>query len=210
MKLLILGSTGATGQLLVKQSLEQGHSVTALARDPAKLSLNNDQLTIIKGDALDRDCMLRAVEKKDAVLSCLGRGHSFKSHHLITNAVSVLVPVMIEKNVRRLIFLSAAGVGENYKYASNAQKFFFRFLLKDIYADKAKAEEQIRSSDLDWTLVYPVLLTNKPYTGKYKVAENIKMRGTPKISRADTADFMLRQLLDKTYVKRAPTILYAQ
>jgi len=83
MKILILGSTGGTGQELVKQALEQSHQVTALARDPVKLQILDDRLTIIKGDALDRNCMLQAVEGKDAVLSCLGRGPSLKSHDLI-------------------------------------------------------------------------------------------------------------------------------
>ena len=207
MKILILGSTGGTGQQLVKRALQQGHEVSALARDPAKLQILDDRLTIIKGDALDRNCMLRAVEGKDAVLGCLGRGQSLRSDNLISNAVNILIPVMKEKNVRRLIFLSAAGVGENYQYASTAQKIFFRFLLKDIYADKAKGEEQIKNSDLGWTLVRPARLTNKPYTGNYEHGENIKMKGTPQISRADTAEFMLLQLTDKTYIKRAPTIL---
>ena len=206
MKILILGSTGDTGQELVKQALSQRHEVTALVRNVSKLRIHNDKLSIVTGDVMDRNILMKAVEGKEAVLSALGTGKSLKSRNLISNAVSLLIPIMTEQNVRRLIFLSAFGVGDTLKQASLIQRIAFGLFLKNIYADKVKGDEQIKMSSLDWTLVYPVLLTNKPYSGKYRAGEKFQMKGMPKISRADVAHFMLRQLTDDAYLKKCPIL----
>jgi putative NADH-flavin reductase len=207
MKILILGSTGGTGQQLVLQSLEHNYEVTALARDPSKLNTRHPMLTVIKGNVLDKNLLAQIIAGKDAVISALGVGRSLNSGNLMANAVSLLIPAMLEKKVSRLILLSAFGVGDTFTQASFIQKLVFRLPLRNMYTDKAKADEQIRNSKLDWTLVYPVLLTNKPRTGKYKVGEKLSMNGMPKISRADVADFMVRQLADNSYIKRSPIIM---
>ena len=207
MKILILGSTGGTGQQLVTQSLKQNHEVTALARDPSKLNLNHEKLTIIKGSVLDKDVLENTLEGKDAVLSALGVGKSLKSKDLISNAVRILIPAMNKKNVKRLVFLSAFGVGQTFKQADLIQKIIFKVFLRNIYADKSKADDQIRRSALEWALVYPVLMTDTPGTGKYKVGEKLEMKGMPKISRADVAEFMLRQLNDNTFIKKSTIIM---
>jgi putative NADH-flavin reductase len=207
MKILILGSTGRTGQELVKQALDKNYEATALLRDPAKLNIKHERLTVVKGNVLDKEILMKTVQGKDAVLSALGTGKSLKSGDLISNSVNLLVPAMNEKNVMRLIFLSAFGVGQTFEQASFIQKIAFRLFLKNIYADKSKGDERIRNSNLDWTIVYAVLLTNKPLRGKYQVGEKLPMNGMPKISRADVADFMLRQLTDSTFVKKAPIIM---
>jgi len=207
MKILILGSTGGTGQQLVLQSLEQNHEVTALARDPSKLTIKHPMLTVIKGNVLDKDLLTQIVEGKDAVISSLGLGRSLNPHDLITNTVNLLIPIMMEKNVSRLIFLSAFGVGETFIQANFFQKLIFRLPLKNMYADKTKADAQIRNSKLNWTLVYPVLLTNKSRTGNYQVGERLPMKGMTKIPRADVADFMIGQLTDNFYIRKSPIIM---
>ena len=97
MKLLILGATGATGQHLVSRSLEEHHEVTVLVRNPSKLKINHEKLTIITGDVLDKAILLKSLAGQDAVLSALGRGKTLRSGDLITNAVSVLIPEMIDE-----------------------------------------------------------------------------------------------------------------
>ena len=207
MKILILGSTGGTGQQLVTQSLKQNYEVTAIARDPSKLNLNHEKLTVVKGSVLDKDVLANALEGNDAVLSALGVGKSLKSKDLICNAVRIIISAMNEKNVKRLVFLSAFGVGETFKQADFIQRVIFKLFLRNIYADKSKADDQIHRSSLEWTLVYPVLMTDTPGTGKYKVGEKLEMKGMPKISRADVAEFMLRQLNDDTFLKKSPILM---
>ena len=75
MKILILGSTGGTGQQLVAQSLKQNYEVTALARDPSKIKINHERLTVVKGSVLDKDVVANVLDEKDAVLSALGWGN---------------------------------------------------------------------------------------------------------------------------------------
>jgi putative NADH-flavin reductase len=75
-------------------------------------------------------------------------------------------------------------------------------LLRDLYADKAAGEEVLRRSDLDWTLVYPVTLVDGPRTGAYRVGEHLALRGVPRISRSDIADFLLTQVDDATYSRK--------
>ena len=207
MKVLILGSTGGTGQQLVLQSLEHNYEVTALARDPSKLNTRHAMLTVIKGNVLDKSLLTQIIGDKDAVISALGVGRSLKSGDLMANAVNLLIAAMVEKKVSRLILLSAFGVGSTFTQASFIQKFVYRLPLRNVYADKANADEQVRNSKLDWTLVYPVLLTDKPRTGKYKVGEKLSMSGMPKISRADVADFIVRQLADNSYIRKSPIIM---
>ena len=207
MKILILGATGATGQQLVTQALEKGHKVTVLVRTPAKLKLSHENLTVIEGNVLDETILRRALTGKEAVLSALGVGNSLKSSGLIAKAVGTLIPAMQATDVTRVIFLSAFGVGATFVQSSSLQKVLYRFLLRNIYEDKAKGDAQLRHSTLDWTLVYPVILTNGPRTGNYKVGEQLPMKGLPKVSRADVADFMLQQLIHPTFIRKEPLIM---
>lgn len=207
MKILILGATGATGQEIVKQLLDQNYEVTALVRDPSKLNIEHSFLTVIKGNVLDKTCLTQSILGKDVVLSALGRGKSLKSKNLISNAVNLLIPIMTEAKVSRLIFLSAIGVGQTFSQANFIQKLIFKFILNNVYADKAKAELVIRNSKLQWTLIYPVILTNSPWTGKYKVGEHMEMKGLPKISRADVADFMIKQIKDDSFIMKSPVLM---
>ena len=207
MKLLILGASGGTGQQLVLQALEQDHEVTAFVRDPAKMNISHEKLSVIKGDVLDENILMKALEGKDVVISALGCGKSLKSDNLITNAMNTIIPAMNATGIRRIVFESAFGVGDTLKQANFVQKLIFRSLLKNIYGDKEKAEEQLRSSGLDWILVYPVVLTNGPATGEYQVAEKLPMKGMPKVSRADVAHFMLRQLADQSFLKKGAVIM---
>ena len=207
MKILILGATGPTGQHLFKQALEQRHQVTALVRNPSKISIAHEKLTIIAGDVLDKNIVLKALAGQDAVISTLGKGQSLSSSDLITDAVNILIPAMNEMQIKRLIFLSGFGAGETLVQASLIQKIIFKTFLHNIYRDKAKAEQTIRSSNLDWTLVYPVKLNNKPATGNYKAGERFTMKGSPEISRADVADFMLTQLSSNLFLKKGVVLM---
>lgn len=72
MRLLIFGATGGTGKALVEQALEQGHMVTAFARDPAKVQAAHQNLTVAQGNMLDSGSVEAALKGQDAVLSALG------------------------------------------------------------------------------------------------------------------------------------------
>ncbi|HEX9406038.1 MAG TPA: SDR family oxidoreductase [Thermoanaerobaculia bacterium] len=200
MKLLILGATGPTGRQIVKQALDVGYAVAALVRDPKKLH-EARTIEVIRGDATDTTAVRNAVRGRDAVLSALGTSKSLKGG-IMTRATTVLLPALEQAGVKRLILMSAFGVGDSFKDASTIQKFFFRTVLRSIYTDKAKADAVITASPVEWTIVRPVALTNGPRTGKYRVGEHLEVRGFPRVSRADVADFILGELTESAWVRK--------
>lgn len=112
------------------------------------------------------------------------------------------------QHVSRLAFVSAIGVGDAYADAPLSSRIVIKVLLRDIYADKAIGEDLIRKSGLEWTIVQPARLTDRPLTGRYQAGEHLKQRGMPKISRADLAHFLLNQVDDRTYVRKTVRLGY--
>ena len=207
MRLLILGATGPTGRNLLEQSLAGGYEVTALVRDPSRLTVTHPRLAVMGGDATDSHALEHATTGREAVLSALGAGNSLRSE-IASRAVAALVPAMHAQGVRRIIYLSAFGVGQTFEQASLVQRLAYRTLLRQIFADKAKADAMLRASRLEWTLVYPTLLTNGARTGSYRAGDCLPMKGMPKISRADVAAFMLAQLSSREWLQRTAVISY--
>jgi putative NADH-flavin reductase len=202
-KILVLGATGGTGREVVAQGLGQGREITVLVRDRARLGAHADRVRVIIGSLPDGAAALgEAVRGQDAVVSALGVGQSFKSRGLMGAALPAIVAAMQAGGVRRLIVMSAAGVGDTLRDVSLPGRLFARTLLRDIFADKKVGEEAVRASSLDWTIAYPTLLTNGQRTSHYRAGEHLALHGIPSIARADVADFLLSQLEDGTYSRR--------
>jgi NAD(P)-dependent dehydrogenase (short-subunit alcohol dehydrogenase family) len=200
-KLLLLGATGLTGQQLLAQAIEQGHDITALVRNPSKLTVERARVRIVIGDATDAAAVDDALENRDAVLCALGT-RSPKSMFrcdLTTSSMRALVPSMKRRGVDRVIVESALGVGPSATHAPPAVRLAFATLLRQVGKDKTAAEEYLRASGLDWTIVYPPSLTNGPVSDHYRSGKALQLRGVPKISRASVAHFMVSQLSDTTY-----------
>jgi putative NADH-flavin reductase len=195
MKLLVFGARGPTGCEVVAQARERGDEVAEFVR-------------AVDGDATDPVAVERAVPGHAAVVSALGRRRSYSSAHLMERAMRAIVPAMQRAAVRRLIVLSAFGVGETWRDAPLALRLMHRTILRGIFADKKLAQDYVQATPLDWTFVYPVALTNGPRTGRYRVGERLELRGVPTISRADVADFIVRELHAPQYVRRTAIISY--
>src|SRR5437588_1204714 len=148
---LVLGATGRTGQHLVDQARSHGHEVIALVRDPSKLPAQ-DGVRVVTGSPLDPAAVAGALDGADAVLVALGnrRAREAVKSTLLTEAMDAVVPAMEERGVRRLIVLSAAGVGESARLAPTMIRLGFRTLLRQIAKDKTESERRIRGSSLDW------------------------------------------------------------
>jgi putative NADH-flavin reductase len=203
MNLLILGASGATGMKLVTQALARGHSVTAFSRHPERVGIADRRLESFTGDvAEDRTAIARALPGHDAVLSALGRGLSFSPQALMARATANIVRAMEGNGPRRLVFLSAFGVGPGHDGATGLSWLFFTTLLRGIYADKTAGEAVIRASTLDWTLVNPPILTNDPSVVACRSGERLELPSMAKMSRASTAAFMLDCLTDKGTIRK--------
>jgi putative NADH-flavin reductase len=207
MNLVVFGASGGTGQEIIKQALEQGDEVTAFVRDPKKLQIKDSRLHIIEGDALkDQPAIAMAIAGKDAIICALGVANSLKSAGVIAGGLAAIVPAAKKHDVRRLILISAFGVGDSSRSAPLVPRLMYRLLLGDIYRDKKAGEEIVKASGLDWTIIHPVMLTDGPRTGTYRSGERLELHGIPKVSRADVAHFVLAQLMDKTFLRKTAAI----
>ena len=205
MKIAIFGATGKTGIELVKQALEQGHAVTAFVRDPARLAIENENLTFVTGDVFDPSSVAKAVEGQDSVICALGAGSELKKTTVRTTGTINIISSMQKNNIKRLIVVTAMGVGESWDTLSLFNKLFFATLLKSSREDHEKQEVAVKESGLDWTIVRPSGLTETPRTGIYDVGENI-LATTSKIARADIADLILKELEQNMLIGKAVTI----
>ena len=190
MKVLVLGAAGPTGRLFTDQARAAGHHVTAFVRREAT-GMAADRIVV--GDATRATEVEGAIAGQDAVVSTIGV-RTPAPHGLQQKSMTVLVPAMERAGARRLIVMSALGVGDTRRYAPALPKVLYSLMLRSIFADKAAGEAIVTASGLDWTIVHPPLLTNGPVTGRYVAAEAPELSGFPKISRADVAHFMVRAL----------------
>jgi putative NADH-flavin reductase len=205
MRLTIFGATGKTGIELVKQALEQGHAVTAFVRDPARLAIDDERLTVMVGDIFDPASVAQAVKGQDAVICALGVGSDLKKTTVRTDGTVNIINGMKLNNVDRLIVVSAMGVGDSWDTLSLFNKFFFATLLKSSREDHEAQESAVRDSGVEWTIIRPSGLTDTARTGVYEVGENISAVSS-KIARADVADLILKELEQNQFIGKAITI----
>ncbi len=210
MKLLIIGGTGGTGQELIKQALEQGHSLTALVRNPEKAKIAHQNLSVIKGNVLDFDKVQEAVAGQDAVLSALGHKRFFIKTTILSEGTKNIIKAMEKHNVKRFICITSLGINDSrFKLGLYYTLFVIPVIVFFYFRDKAKQEKIIRSSKLNWTIVRPGQLTNGKKRGSYKHGENVgNYILTKVISRADVAHFILSQLNDATYLHKTTGVTY--
>jgi putative NADH-flavin reductase len=203
MKLVIFGAAGASGRELVNQALEQGHEVTAFARNAAAVPAGGPKLRVVQGDALDAARVAEAVAGQDAVLFAIGINRR-STMTVCADATRNIIAAMNEHHVRRFVVLSAYGASETKDTALYSK--VLRSLIGKRVLDKDRQEELVRASGLDWVLVRPPLLTNGARRGRYRAGFDIPVKLFSSVSRADVAEFMLRQLTDDAYLRQAPTI----
>ena len=206
MRLTVLGATGGTGRELITQGLAAGHELTAVVRDPARLPVRDERLDVVRADVFDAASLEPVVKDADAVLSALGH-RSRRDTWVCAPAARAAVAAMRATDRRRLLVISAAPVsrddpGDRPLYAMTVRPVLRRFLAR-AYADMAAMEEHLRESGLDWTILRPPRLTDKPATGRARTALNQNVPGGYLLSRADLAAEMLRRVGDDRSVRAA-------
>ena len=209
MKLLVFGSTGGTGRELVKQALQQDHNVVAYARNPASLDdIKHTSLQVVRGDVLNPADLEGAVDAQEAVFCTIGAGAARTT--LREDGTRNIVEAMEKTGVQRLICQSSLGVGDSRANLPFFTKYIIvSIFLRHAFADHERQEAVVKQSSLDWTIVRPPHLIDGPRTGVYRHGFSTTDRDFQgKISRADVADFMLKQVTDDTYVHQTPGVSY--
>ncbi|MEL6325792.1 MAG: SDR family oxidoreductase [Cyanobacteria bacterium J06626_23] len=209
MKLVIFGATGTVGRQVVEQALEQGHTVTAFARNLTKLNIQHPQLSFMQGDVMDSLAVEQAISGQDAVVCVLGSGKKLTGT-VRSEGTQQIIQAMEKVGVRRLICQSTLGTGDSWGNLDFYWKYvMFGFILRKVFADHERQEDLVRNSNLDWTIVRPSAFTDGPRTGRYRHSFPSTDRNiTLQISRADVADFILRQLSDQSSLHQTPSLSY--
>ena len=202
MQIAVFGATGGTGRQVVEQALAQGYRVRALVRDPAKLA-ERDGLTLIQGDVLDQAAVDRCVEGSDAVICVLGSHGS--SEPVEDRGTERILAAMKSHGQRRLIAVTSMGVGDSIEQVAAFFRAIMKLTLKRVMEAKERQEQAIMASDLDWTIVRPGGLTDGPRTGSYQSGTDKSIKAT-RVSRADVADFILRELSAGNFIRQTPAI----
>lgn len=205
MNILVIGASAGVGLATVQRALERNHHVTALSRSAVAIPPHAN-FSQIKGSALNADDLKKSLANADAVIVALGTGKNMKATTLYSDFAKLLLANA--KPHIPYIILTGFGAGKSWDYQPNfLVKMFFKFLLKDVYADKTRMEAIIEKSDLKWMIVRPGVLKDKPLTEKYKVEtklfNGIKINS---INRADVADFMVKQAENPTYIHAHPAL----
>ncbi|HWE94768.1 MAG TPA: SDR family oxidoreductase [Tepidisphaeraceae bacterium] len=199
MRLLILGATGGIGRHLLKIGLGRGHSLTAYVRSPEKVAERHEALRVIKGDLFCPGTLARAIEGNDAVLSAFGP-RTIRTTTLRRDFGRTLTAALTESGVTRVQLVSAAFLFENAGGLGALLKpTLFRFMAPDM----AAMERELMKEGLQWTVLRPPRLTSGPPTGAYRVADGALPAGSSyAVSRADVADFMIREAEAPKWVRR--------
>jgi putative NADH-flavin reductase len=209
MKILVFGASGRTGHELVRQGLAQGHEVTAFVRDIDKLKFEDENLRVMQGDVGNYPLVEKAIEGHDAVLSALGAPNPFKYDQTVVDGTGNVIKAMETAHVGRFIYMSAINVRESRPNAGPVIRLFGPTLLRHETRGHEEREKLIRRSKLEWTIVRSGKLSNGDHKALYRFGEDVRATGpAATISRADVADFMLRQLIDKTFVRKFPIVMY--
>lgn len=209
MKMVVFGASRGVGLQVVKQALEAGHAVTAFVRSPEKFEVKHANLTVIKGDAMDAVAVESAIAGQEAVISSLGPTRP-PVPRMMETAAKNIVAAMKKHGVLRLISTTGAGVRQPQdepKFIDRFIGFLLNLLAKEALLDSAENVKVIQASDLEWTVVRFPRLTDGQHTGKYQTGFVGKTSGT-KLSRADGADFILKELTEKKWLKTSPLASY--
>jgi len=208
MKIAIFGATGGTGKQLIEQALEAGYEVVAYARNPSKLDIRHEHLKVIQGELADAALIESAVSGSKAVISVLGPRGGSKGRS-VTQGMKNIIASMKKQGVSRLVVsstLSAKDPNDRSDFKTRTMVGIVKLTMRDAYEDIVSAAELVRNSDLDWTIVRLSILNNDAKSGKVRAGYVDKGEVGTSISRADVADFMLKQVEDTKYLRRAPAI----
>lgn len=208
MKVLVLGATGGTGRAVVEQLKQLGHSPVALVRSAA--TARSLDTTLVEGDARDESVLAAAVANCDAVISALGTPASpFREVTLLSTATRALVAAMRRRGLRRLIAITGIGAGDSRGHGGFLfDRLIMPLLLRKVYADKNRQEQIVAESGLEWVLVRPAILNDKPPRGKVRALVDLNGFHGGTIARGDVAKFVIDQLGSDAFLGKRPLIVW--
>ncbi|MDQ0862396.1 NAD(P)-dependent oxidoreductase [Bacillus sp. V2I10] len=206
MNILILGATGRVGSQIVTYALHESHHVTVLVRTPEKIQINNENLTIIEGNVLNKDDIVRAMHGIDVVISALNTDGTTT----LSESMPLIIEAMENEGIKRIITIGTAGILQSrttpnsLRYQSSESKQKSTRAAKEHH----KVYDMLKQSTLEWTIVCPTYLPDGERVGKYRIDRNFLPEGGAEISVPDTAEFSFKQIKASDYIKSRVGIAY--
>jgi len=209
--IVIFGATGFSGRAILQKALEANHNVTILVRNRTSVDIRHHNLTIIEGNVLDRTILHQSLHNQEVIIQCLGIGGKGdgKPNTFVSDATSIILEEMKICNVKRIIAMSNVGAGDSKSflpwYFTKIILPYFMKWLQVIIDDKNTMEQIIMRSDMDWTIVRCPNIIDVPKKGRYTATldgKNLRLS----ITLGDMANFMIQQITDSTYSRKAPSI----
>ncbi len=211
MNIFLFGATGPTGQITLGNLLEDGHEVTILVRSPGKIQRKHKLLTLVKGDVFDPNTYIEQMRNQDVVVSILGNGSNNKPTTIYSEGGKHILTTMKKVGVKKLITVTSGGVQKDDPVIQKSffYKYFGLWYLRHVYADMEKWEQILeQNNDIDWVCVRPTYLRNGKLTQKYRVNTTYSPEKGWKISRADLADFITKQVDSDEFIHQKPVVAY--
>ena len=206
MNILILGATGRVGSQIVTYALHDRHHVTVLVRTPEKIQINSENLTIIQGNVLNKNDIVRAMHRIDVVISALNTDGT----NTLSESMPLIIKAMENEGIQRIITIGTAGILQ-----SRTMPTVIRYQSSESKRKSTRAAEEhhkvydmLKQSTLDWTIVCPTYLPDGERKGQYRIERNFLPEGGMKISVPDTAEFTYRQIESSDYVQSRVGIAY--
>ncbi|XP_026177560.1 uncharacterized protein At2g34460, chloroplastic-like [Mastacembelus armatus] len=217
MKITVLGATGQTGLYVVNQALQQGHTVTAVVRNPGKLTIHHDNLKVVEADIFSADSLKTHFKGQDVIMSCLGFPKSlFSAVTGYTLSMSAMISAMRETQVNRLITMTSWYTESN---SGTQSPYLIRFILlpiiRSVLTNMYEMEQFLQETeDINWTVVRPPGLKNLPASAQeflthegYFVPDSNGHPVGSTVGRGDVARFMLSLLNSNAWVKKGVAII---
>jgi putative NADH-flavin reductase len=209
MKIVVFGASRGVGLEVVKQALAAGHQVTAFVRTPSKMEIKHENLSLFQGDAMDSTAVENAIRAQDVVISALGPTRP-PVPGMMEMAARNIVTAMKKHGIQRIVSTTGAGVRQpedQPKFADHMISFLLNLLAKEVVLDSAANVKIIQTSKLDWTIVRFPRLMDGPRTDVYRVGY-VGKNSSSQLSRADGADFILKELVERKWLQKLPVISY--
>jgi putative NADH-flavin reductase len=202
MKIALFGATGRTGRYALQSALADGHAVSVLVRNPAKLPPGVYRLTMHLGNVTDADAVEDTLFGQEAVLSTLGMGDDPQSRALSTGIANIVQGMRANK-LTRLVVVAGAGILLDRKTgAPRMDSPTFPAAYRPYAEEHRRVYDLLQATDLDWTLVCPPTMRDEPPSGTLRAAEDCLPEGGKTATYADVARFAYSLLSVKNYSRQ--------
>ena len=209
MNIVVFGATGQSGRRIVRYALDEGHTVTAIARTPVDLEMSHDCLAIDRGDVTKYESFADSLQGQDAVISAIGGGGLLRRVTLYSEGIKNTITAMNAHDVSRLIGITAGGThpGRDPINSVVFEWIVKGVLLRRVYTDMRRMEQIIENSELDWTIVRPSGLSNDPGDGSYQTEVGYSIPEKETTTRDDLAAFIVDEIYANEYIRKGVAVV---